>query len=105
MLFLYLNDLENYLSVKGASCLEINDNDLNVYLKLFLLLYADAIVVFATSGETLIQSLHLFLNYCSQWKLDINYDKTKVLVVGDRINRQRHIEQKPNIFLYEKACC
>ena len=34
MFSLYLNDLENYLSVNGASCLEINDNDLNVYLKL-----------------------------------------------------------------------
>jgi len=32
MFSLYLNDLENYLSVNGASCLEINDNDLNVYL-------------------------------------------------------------------------
>ena len=51
---LYLNDLENYLSVNGASCLEINVN--NVYLKLFVLLYADDTVVFATSEETLIQS-------------------------------------------------
>ena len=73
MFSLYLNDLENYLSVNGASCLEINDN--NVYLKLFVLLYADDTVVFATSEETLIQSLNLFSNYCNQWKLDINYDK------------------------------
>ena len=122
---LYLNDLENYLSVNGASCLEINDNDLNVYLKLFVLLYADDTVVFATSEETLIQSLNLFSNFCNQWKLDITYDKTRVLVVGDRINRQRHIrienymiemlnefneswiyiQQKPKVFSYEKTCC
>ena len=44
------------LSVNGASCLEINDNDLNVYLKQFVLLYADDTVVFATSEETFIQS-------------------------------------------------
>ena len=62
-----------------------------VYLKLFVLLYADDIVMFATSEETLIHSLNLFSNYCNQWKLDITYDKTKVLVVGDIINRQRHI--------------
>ena len=90
MFSLYLNDLENYLSVYGASCLQINDNDLNVFLKLFVLLYADDTLVFA-SEETLVQSLNLFSNYCKQWKLDIKYDKTKVLVVGDRINRQRHI--------------
>ena len=62
-----------------------------MHLKLFVLLYADDTVVFATSEETLIQSLNLFLNYCNQWKLDINYDKTKILVFGDRINRQRHV--------------
>ena len=90
MFSLYLNDLENYLSVNGASCLEINDNDLNVYLKLFELLHAGDTVVFATSEKTLIQSLSLFSNYYNQWKLDINYDKTKVLAFGDRINRQRH---------------
>ena len=88
MFSLYLNDLENYLSVNGASCLEINDNDLNVYLKLFVLLYADDTVVFATSEETLIQSLNLFSNYCNQWKLGINYDKT---CLDDRANRQCHI--------------
>ena len=91
---LYLNDLKNYLSVNGASCLEIYDNDLNVYLKLFVLLYADDTVVFATSEETLIQSLNLFSNYCNQWKLNINYDKTKVIVFGDRINRQCHIRRE-----------
>ena len=91
MFSLYLNSLENYLSVNGAYCLEINDNELNVYSKLFVLLYADDTVVFATSEETLTQSLNLFANYCNQWKLDIKYDKTKVLVVGDMINRQRHI--------------
>ena len=71
--------------------MRINGNDLNVYLKLFVLLYADDTVVFATSEETFIQSLNLFSNYCNHWKLDINFDKTKVLAFGDRINRQRHI--------------
>jgi len=32
-----------------------------VHLKLFVLLYADDTVVFATSEETLIQSLNLYL--------------------------------------------
>jgi len=45
--------------------MRINGNDLNVYLKLFVLLYADDTVVFATSEETSIQSLNLFSNYCN----------------------------------------
>ena len=63
MFSLYLNDLsgngtscleinDNDLSVNGTFCLEINDNDLNVYFKTVVLLYADDILVFATSVET-----------------------------------------------------
>jgi len=80
--------------------MRINGNDPNVFLKLFVLLYADDTVVFATSEETSIQSLNLFSNYCNQWKLDINYDKTKVLAFGDRINRQRHIRIENHIIEY-----
>jgi len=86
------------------------------------LLYADDTFVFATSEETLIQFLNLVSNYYNQWKLDINYDKTKFLVFGDRVNRQRHkgiehckmncefkylgfISTKTKVFFYEKACC
>ena len=90
MFSLYLNNLENCLTVDGASCLESY-----VYLKVIVLLYADDNVVFATYEETLIQSLNLFSNYCNQWKL--NYDKTKVLVLGDRIIRPRHIRIENHI--------
>jgi len=90
MFSLYLNNLENSLTVGGASCLESY-----VYLKVIVLLYADDNVVFATYEETLIQSLNLFSNYCNQWKL--NYDKTKVLVLGDRIIRPRHIRIENHI--------
>ena len=31
----------------------------------------------------MLQSLELFANFCDQCKLDINYNKTKVLVFGD----------------------
>ena len=40
-------------------------------------------VGFALSEETMLQSLELFANFCDQCKLDINYNKTKVLVFGD----------------------
>jgi len=93
---LYLNDLENYLLSNGSPFLEINSNDLDVYLKLIVLLYADDTVVFASSEETMLQSLELFANFCDKWKLDINYDKTKVLVFGDRVNSKRNIILRNN---------
>ena len=49
-------------------------------VKLFLLLYADDIVLFADSADKL-QSLHNILeNYCSRWKLTVNTSKTKILI-------------------------
>jgi len=60
---LYLND---YLLTNGSPCLEINNNDLDVYLKLIVLLYADDTVVFASSEETMLQSLELFVNFLRQ---------------------------------------
>ena len=60
---LYLND---YLLTNGSPCLEINNNDLDVYLKLIVLLYADDTVVFASSEETMLQSLELFLIFLRQ---------------------------------------
>ena len=34
--------------------------------------------------------------FCDKWKLNINYNKTKVLVFGDRVNRQRNIILRNN---------
>ena len=48
--------------------------------KIFMLLYADDIVVFANTQEQLQNSLDLLLEYCNKWKLTINVSKTKVTV-------------------------
>ena len=42
----------------------------------------------------MLQSLNLFSDFSNKWKLSINYDKTKVVVFGDKINRQRNIQIK-----------
>ena len=36
--------------------------------------------------------LNTFYSYCCQWKLDIDYDKTKVIVFGDKMKRKRDIK-------------
>lgn len=71
---LYLNDLEEQFVLSDLNGLDVNT------LKLFLLLYADDIVIFANTSEELQVSLNLLAEYCEKWKLTINTSKTKVMV-------------------------
>ncbi len=49
-------------------------------VKLFLLLYADDIIMFADSAEGLQNSLNILSDYCQKWKLTVNKEKTKIMV-------------------------
>ena len=54
---------------------------LNVNMfKMFLLLYADDIIIFANTSEEKQNSLNLWSNYCERWKLKVNVTKTYVMV-------------------------
>ena len=50
--------------------------------KMFLLLYADDISIFANTAEEMQNSLNLLSNYCERWKLKVNVMKTKEMVFG-----------------------
>ena len=67
---LFLNDVETMFT-NNVFNLELNDDYLDVY---------QLVSVFDT-----------FTNHCSLWKLNINYDKTKILVFGDRTRRNINI--------------
>ena len=71
---LYLNDVKEQFVNSGLDGI---DTDM---LKIFMLLYADDIVIFANTQEELQNSLDLMLQYCTRWKLTINISKTKVMV-------------------------
>ena len=71
---MYLNDLEQELEVIGTSGIDIG------MVKLFLLLYADDIVIFGKTPEELQKSLDILEAYCSRWKLTVNTNKTKIVV-------------------------
>ena len=81
---LYLNDIESFLgnsNVKGAKCVSTElEERLNVYLKLFILLYADDTVLFSESLEDLQLQLNLFYDYCAAWRLKVNISKTKAII-------------------------
>ena len=49
------------------------------YLKLVVLLYADDMVLLDGSMEELQHLLDKFQIYCSQWKLKVNPEKSKVV--------------------------
>ncbi len=70
-------------------------------------MYADDMVLFAKTKKGLQEQLNHFANYCDQNKLNINTDKTKVMVFGKRtrkykfyINKQE-LEQV-NSFKYQR---
>ena len=86
---IYLNDLHSFISssVQGLPLLakEIDnakdDNaDEELMLKLFILLYADDTVICSESAEGLQVALDAMSTYCEKWSLQINSNKTKVMV-------------------------
>jgi len=82
---LYLNDSEEeYLETNNIKKLEKLDNlaleHLNTYIRLFILLYADDTVIFSETLDELQKSLESFEAYCKLWKLEVNVNKTKIIV-------------------------
>lgn len=81
---LFLNDLESFLH--SNNCYDLNlkfdSDDLYIYLQLFVLLYADVTVIFSVDETSFQKNLNKFYEYTKMWHLDINYDKTKILIFG-----------------------
>ena len=48
--------------------------------KLFFLLYADDIIVFAETAVGLQNCLNILHEYCSKWKLTVNIEKSTIMV-------------------------
>ena len=71
---LFLNDLEEQFISSGLEGLVID------ICKMFLLLYADDIIIFANSAVELQEGLDLLSDYCKRWTLKINVSKTKIMI-------------------------
>ena len=77
---IYVNDLEEELIARQCNYIDFNDNLLNSYLKLLVLLYADDTVVLSDSEQGMKRVLLALDSYCNDWKLKVNCDKTKIVV-------------------------
>ena len=71
---MFVNDLEQEMISKDIAGLDLD------YFKLFLLMYADDIVLFSETDEGLQNGLNCMYDYCQKWKLSVNTQKTKVMI-------------------------
>ena len=80
---MYLNDIEDEFYLHGPEEIDIGS------FKLFLLLYADDMTIFAETAEGLQIGLDIYESYCNRWKLTVNIEKTKIMVFrkGDILPR------------------
>ena len=75
---LFLDDLELYLQDR-VNC------RINLYeLCIILLLFADDMVLIGNSPQDLQHSLNKLFDYCTKWGLEVNTDKTNVVVFRKR---------------------
>ena len=86
---IYLNDAADFISrkmqglvsiEKYASDISMDETDINVLLRMFILLYADDTVLCAESAKDLQDGLDALSQYCQSWEITLNTDKTKVVV-------------------------
>ena len=61
---MYLNDIEDEFILHGLEGVDIGS------LKLFLLLYADDMTIFAETPAALQKGLDTLKSYCNRWKLN-----------------------------------
>ena len=59
----------------------------NLYLKRFILLYADDTAILSDNETDLRHALGSFKTYCDTWKLNINLTKTKIIIFGKNNTR------------------
>ena len=79
---LFLNDMERSFENLGSSGVDLNKEfeTKQFFSKLLLLLYADDTVILADSKEDLQKSLDNLAIYSKTWKLEVNTEKTKVMI-------------------------
>ena len=89
---IFLNDFEKHISqsYNGLSDLAsdtnfyLSDDDVEYFIKIFTLLYADDTIVLAESAEQLQLALNAVYSYCNEWSLTVNTDKTKIVIFFTR---------------------
>ena len=80
---IYLNDFHAFLNEKCFGLKDLCsaiDEELDIYLKLYVLLYADDTIILAESAADLQTALSSLHEYCVHWDLKVNISKTNVVI-------------------------
>ncbi|MEW8547673.1 MAG: reverse transcriptase family protein, partial [Candidatus Thiodiazotropha sp.] len=95
---IYMNDLEQFLSLDGQYGVKIlaSNNEVNLYLRLYVLLYADDTLILSDNEEEFQIMLNRFDEYCKMWKLTVNVEKSKIVIFGDYSRRANRYSFKIN---------
>ena len=82
----FINQLANHMNENGKHGIQL----LPGIMELFILLFADDVVLFSTTPAGLQNQLDVLKHCCENMKLDVNIDKTKVMVFrkGGFLGRQ-----------------
>ena len=82
----FLNDLKDFLSINVAELsVPINHatnllpEQINDYMKLFILLYADDTAILSENEKEMQNAVKMLEHYCNIWGLKINVNKTKIV--------------------------
>ncbi len=78
---LFVNDIEDHLLANGCSYVNIDNEALDNYIKLLVLMYADDTILIADSDENLQKAIKCMETYSGTWKLIVNETKTKTEVM------------------------
>jgi hypothetical protein len=86
---LFLNDLKNTLSLRmndlntvkeTTKGLKLTESEIELLVKLFVLLYADDTIICAETPEALQEGLDCVKEYCDRWLLKLNANKCKIMI-------------------------
>ena len=68
--------------------LDVNTEEIHIFLKILLLLYADDMIIFSDDRDQLQNALNVVDDYCKKWHLTVTIEKTKLVIVSKgRANR------------------